>query len=163
MTTKTAPVSGLLLVAALVAGASSLADDLKLQPGSFCRAASQSQQGDLSYHNNGSVYVSGASSRSVECPIVSDQTGNTDGLAGLKAYIYVPSGTTVSCTATAMSADASTVVSDLESSSTAGNQTLDWGTDIWDSSADGTYFLRCALSNGAKIYGIKWGEWTGGT
>jgi hypothetical protein len=62
-----------------------------------------------------------------------------------------------------MAADASTVVSNTQSSSTDGNRTLDWGTNINDSVANGSYYVRCGLANGAKVYGIKWGEWTGGT
>jgi hypothetical protein len=79
---------GLLNKLSLIAGAAVVsvmlinpahASDRKVNSGTVCQANTGSQRGDFSYYSTG-ITNNAAATRSVSCPVVRDNTTNTDGV-----------------------------------------------------------------------------------
>ncbi|MBI2892757.1 MAG: hypothetical protein HYY06_04345 [Deltaproteobacteria bacterium] len=144
----------LALLVAVVIVPSALASDGKIYPGAICRAENQSHQQDLFYFRGG-VENDGSSSRWVDCPLVTDDTNNTSGLQELKAFVYIPGTTTVTCYA--YSYDSGGEIYDSASHSRNSTGALDFDSEI-DSVDNGFYRLRCWLPVDTRLATIRASE-----
>ena len=71
------------LIAAIAVGvvlaAPAQASDIKVNSGTVCQANTGSQRGDFSYYSTG-ITNNATTTRYVSCPVVRDNTTNTDGI-----------------------------------------------------------------------------------
>lgn len=144
------------LAPAVLPEGSVAAEDAKVYGGDWCVPE---DDGETSLSYVGSLYAgSSASSTEVICPIMRDNTINSDGLVAAHVDVHVPNSGTVWCRIYSYSQGGSQLDVAYDGSSTPGDQALDWGMDI--GSSDGSdpsyYFLRCSMPTaGALIYSYK--------
>ena len=147
----------LLTICLLAAGIGpAQASDPKQEPGTVCRPSALSQATDLVYGVSGYVERSGTS-RTVYCPLLLDNPGYQGGLEDIEAWVKPPSSGTMTCTFRC--SDEEGTVEDYEDQTTSGtaNQKLDWASVGW-CPGNGLMWVSCPLSNGARVYGIRWVE-----
>jgi hypothetical protein len=149
--------SALTLALAAVPGRS-IANDAKVMGGTACRRASTGTMLGLQYTTDGVVNVSGQSMQ-VICSILRDNTGNTNGLAGLQVGVTDTTSGGIACDAVADDPKGNPVIVTRKSSTKLGAQVLDFGTTVSKSAAKGYYSLNCSLPNGAKISSIYSNEY----
>jgi hypothetical protein len=153
-----------LFVGVLTAAAAVSAINAKQIPGVVCRSLVQSTQDDLEYNGDSGGYVtkSGAVT-TVDCPLLTDfPNQSSDGLSTLYAYVKPGTSGNVSCTATCSNGTGTRNDYATEVSSGTSAQTLTWtGSDLADGcQVDDYWRVYCSIGNGAKIFGIKWTEYT---
>jgi hypothetical protein len=158
-----------LTILALTAGMQpALAGDSKVYPGSACQSWNSGAGAFASSYivatGFGSVMnASSAESNEVSCPVVRDNTLNTNGLfADVKVYGYNsgykdPYGATlkVTCTFNVTNITAGTKfgTSSQSSSSSAGNFEL--RIPVSSTNSGGSYDIQCFLPPGSMIYGYN--------
>jgi hypothetical protein len=129
-----------------------LANDVKLYSGSSCHSG-----GGETYDNTyGSVDDSGT----FYCPIIRDNTTNTNGLADVDVYVHnavadgVNSG--LSCTVLSFTNYGSLNDYNYVFAMNAGDRTLDFNTTVSVSvNGSGSYTMICNLSDGDRLYGYR--------
>jgi len=93
----------------------------------------------------------------VLCPLVRDNTSNTNGLSDIDVRVNnVTASTYVGCTAYSIDSSGSTVDWSLASTTTAGIQWL--GMVIDDSADNGTYSVLCEMDAGDSVFNVVWEE-----
>lgn len=119
--------------------------DAKVHPGAMCAPLVNSQNHYAFVE--GFVAITTGGTDEATCPIVRDNTGNTNGLSELQMQVLT-SGSTI-CNAHAISATGSVLISVARSRST--NGPLNWSNTINTSSARGSYAIRCDMPAWAQI------------
>jgi hypothetical protein len=147
----------LLFVVLWIAVEPAAASDPKQEPGTVCRPYAVSEAGDLTYSYYGYVERAGTPSRTVYCPVFLDNPAYSGGLEDIEAWVKPPSSGTMTCRFGC--ADDEGTLEDYEDQTTSGTsiQKLDWASVGW-CPGDGYMWIRCPLSNGARVYGIRWVE-----
>jgi hypothetical protein len=152
------PTSG--LIAALLLGgalmpAPASAGDAKVYPGSLCQQWG-SAGGDICAADGGSIDNYSSYALTVSCPIIRDNTKNTNGMPDIWIYVYRDSSTTTPLTCSFVNDDVDTGTKAYEYSaktSVAGNTKL--AISVPASIADGSYNVRCVLPGRSKVYAYR--------
>lgn len=130
------------------------ANDAKVHAGSFCRPWFGVYASATDYTNG---YIKNNGSQSfvvVTCPILRDNTLNSNGIADVDMYVYNSSSANqVSCTVYSRDYDASTLDWATDATSGSNLQRLDWGSAITSSDPNfGYYYITCELYSYDAIY-----------
>jgi hypothetical protein len=102
------------------------------------------------YPNGGRMWNYGGSSITIVCPIIRDNTSNTDGM-GFSMKVVNSTGNTFTCTLQSFDETASVVKSVSRSTSGVGYQVLEWNHSLDESTVDGSYQVWCTVPPGAGI------------
>ncbi len=150
--------AAVVLAVSAVAG-SATATDAKVIPGANCFEEGTGS-GSAWYRTLTGYNSASSGTVSVICPLLRDDTQNTNGLAGLQMRVFALRGfpSTISCTAYSMRpTSTSEVRSVVRSAALSGNTiaTLDWGTSMNLSVVDGYYLLNCTFPAGSGVASIR--------
>jgi hypothetical protein len=146
------PLSGALTILALAAQPA-FAGDRKTYPGNACQPFNQTTANDLEMDGSGLKNLSTSNVRVVYCPIVRDNTTNSDGTDDIEVFGYNDRSLTFSCNFVATSAATGTAVaSSAQSVSVPGDFKLVIP-GVKKSSSGGYYYLGCSIPPSSKIYG----------
>lgn len=126
--------------------------DSKTFHGSECQALEGSHVSDFNYYAN-RVYNIGSDTSTITCPIVRDNTTNTNGTYGTEIYVNNVAGQKLSCKLYSYSSHGVLVESSYKSTTAGGNQTLYPNVNL--SKNMGNYSLVCELPKGASLYSYK--------
>lgn len=122
--------------------------DAKTYPGVSCEAQAVAEI-DAFSNLEFDMFNANPDSRSVVCPIVRDNTKNTNGTVGVYVNIYNVANSKLECALYSADKFGLVIASDINSTSNSGNQTI--YLDV-DSSVDrGFYGINCTLEEGAAI------------
>lgn len=147
------------LLAALALGglaAVSPADaaDVKTVSGSVCAPIVAGS--DLWVRVGPGAYNLGSSNVLVVCPLVRDNTGNTNGLSDIEMQVSLPSSSSMTCTAGSYHPSGfATVESIAKTTQVAGNSKIDWGSSLNNSVSNGIYAIYCDVPPSGTIYSIR--------
>ncbi len=128
--------------------------DAKTYPGIHCEAQSVAQINDFT--NLGFDMFNATQGRKhVVCPIVRDNTSNTNGTHSVYVYVSNPANRTIECTLYSYDRYSGLIDSDTNSTSNPGDQTI--FLDVDNSIERGYYGINCRLpQNGAiRSYEVR--------
>ena len=128
--------------------------DNKTMPGNACQTMYGSQAGVINHyaaflHNTANGYVR------VTCPIVRDNTNNSNGTWSVNVYGFNPGGN-YACSLYSYSTHGALQQVNSAGAAAAGNITL--SLDVNNSSFNGFYTLYCNLPGNARLYSYRWAE-----
>lgn len=158
--TKQFPIAALFVSTVLAPWAPAGAVDGKVISGAFCIQEDASQSG-FARDDLGRLVRSGStSSRNLQCPMIRDNTTNTDGLDFVTMEVECPTNVTVSCTVTSRSAGSTGLDSDTDACSgdDVGTHTLSFDS-VLSSSSPGYYHIACTISGSGDDGSIVSYEW----
>jgi hypothetical protein len=145
---------------AAIAGRPAHAGDNKWYPGSLCQKMDASS--DVFATNFNRIFNSSTTlNRLVSCPLVRDNTGNTNGSPG-QAWVYVSNntaGVTFECTFYSTAGDTGSVIAQNTASTTlSGNVRL--SIPVTSSASSGPYGVRCTIPPLSSIISYQMPEYT---
>lgn len=141
-----------------------LSVDTKTYHGSECLYIDLNNANSPEYYNNPvkydthGVYNQDAGSTHVVCPIVRDNTRNTDGTLGAKVYVNNVASRELWCELNSRDHYGDLIDEDLDSTTSGGNRTL--SLDVDASHTLGNYSIYCHLPIRARIYSYRVTEFT---
>jgi hypothetical protein len=143
----------------LTAASPAQASDAKTISGSACFPFAEGTSG-LWIRIGPGAYNAGSESVFVVCPVVRDNTGNTNGIRDIELQVSLPSSSSMECTAGSYDASGfGTIKAVGKKTSVAGNSKMDWGSSVNASSVNGTYAIYCSVPPLGTIYSIRHDEY----
>ncbi len=154
LTVSCLPLAGALTILALAAGTQpALAGDRKTYPGNACLPFNETTASDIERDGSSVKNLSANNTRIVFCPVVRDNTTNSDGTEDIEVFGYNDRSLTFSCVFWATTAGTGSVVaSSTQSVSVPGDFKLVLP-GVTKSSSGGYYYLTCNIPPFSKIYG----------
>jgi hypothetical protein len=136
-------------VSLFLSSGSPMATDRKVHNGSMCQPVFSEFGDDITSFSGGIINRSTNNFVSVICPIVRDNTQNTDGTA--LAFVNVRSSGGQSLNCTLVSRDKNGIFIEEKSASTTSSTPVSLNVDVNASAVLGTYALSCQLPPGGTI------------